>query len=141
LVEHTRGFHAGEFNRMAVLDSWAIGSWEIRAKIRRFRGMGTALALGQGRWREWVDSERILRLEPSGTKRRLKPGAAICGKNRIRPDKHLITTLPAETVEQVGRTGLDTTPLKLSWIEGTGFDPDVYLAQDRADAESEDAYE
>lgn len=141
VVEHTRGFQRGEFGRDTVLDCWKRGVWEIETKVRRFRGMGTAIILRQGGWRTWGESNRTLRLEPSGTKRSLKPGARLVGRGRIRPDRGLITTIPADTLEQVDTYGLETTPLALPWIRGRGFEGSGYSTLDRADAESEGAFQ
>lgn len=141
VVEHTRGFQRGEFSRDTVLDCWKRGVWEIDTKVRRFRGIGTAIILKQGGWRTWSEAKRTLRLEPSGTKRSLKPGARLHGRGRIRPDKGLIQTIPADILEQVESNGLETTPLALPWIDGRGFQGSAYSTMDRADAEGDSGYE
>lgn len=135
-VEHTRGFHLGEFTPELIRESWARGEWELTRSVRRFRGMGAAIVLGQGGWRTWAEQTRTLRLEPTGTKRRLKTGARIYGASRIRPERHLIETVPSDPHE-LAET-LDSTPLALPWKSGRGYVP-VFSDADRAETETEDA--
>jgi hypothetical protein len=135
-IEHTRGFLRGEFGRSDALDCWRRGQWQIETETVRFRGIGTAIVMKQGKWRTWQPQKRVLRLEPTGTKRALR----VASLSQIKPYRNLIETVPADTTEQIVRTGIDSCPISVPWIKSRGWNGSAYDVADRAQSESEAGY-
>jgi hypothetical protein len=137
-VEHTRGFRPSDIDRDAVLRAWKRSEWQVRFHVQRFMGIGTALVLNQGGWRTFRTTDRVLRLEPNGTKR--KYHGVLDGRKRIRPDRGMVQTYPADISEQIERTGIDSTSIAVPWDAGgwIGSDWDVSM---RAEHESVEGFE
>lgn len=137
----TRGFYKAEIDPHEIVRSWARGDTELKTQITRFIGMGRALVSDNswGIWRTWDVQPKRLSLTPHATKRQLPPGQKLIGRNRVRPDKGLVRTVPAEVSYWQDKKPL-STPVALPWeIEPGAFDPSKLSGELRAEQDSEDA--
>lgn len=89
-----RGWGAGVLSPELILSGWARGQESLPLKVRRFIGMGKALATDWSNWRQWVVEDRTLKLHPGsfGGKRRLGRWYGSPGDTRQHPTTHLLRT-------------------------------------------------